>query len=208
MTEWDQLDNPDLKKLFRKHLLKAGVFLLIFILIILLLAFIFEDSINTFAATLNHRFGFLGLMAVVFFADVIVSPIPPDIALFFVGRSSMHNQWHLLVPLLGLTSTVAGIVGWWLGKKLKHLKIFQKMVNYFGRDYIKDAKRFGFWVVVIGALTPVPFSLTCWFAGIFKMPFFTFLKAASVRIPRFVVYYWALFYSSEIGAFFRSLVDF
>lgn len=203
--EWQQLDNPELKKLFRKHLIRAAGVLLIFILFIFALAFAFEDSINSFAQGLNEQFGFWGLMLVVFVADLIISPLPPDVALFFLGRSPLHEQWQFYVPLLGIASTCAGIVGWWVGQKLKRIAFFKKIIKYYGQEYIKDAKRFGFWVVVIGALTPVPFSLTCWFAGIFRMPFKTFLKAVVIRIPRFVVYYWALFYSGEVGGFLRAL---
>jgi len=203
--EWQQLDDPELKKLFRKHLLRAMIVLFVFIVFIFALAFTFENSINHFAESLNERFGFLGLMGVVFFADLVVSPIPPDIALFFLGRSPMHEMWYLYVPLLGVASTVAGIGCWFLGQKLEKLPVFRRIVEYYGQDYKKDAKRFGFWIVVIGALTPVPFSLTCWFAGMFRMPLKTFVKAAAVRIPRFVLYYWALFYSGEIGTLLRTL---
>ncbi|MCJ8277901.1 MAG: VTT domain-containing protein, partial [Bdellovibrionales bacterium] len=103
-------------------------------------------------------------------------------------------------------STGAGVVGWLIGKKLQHLSFVKKFLAYFGDEHRGAIKRFGFWMVVLGALTPLPFSLTCWLAGIFKLPFQTFIVACAFRIPRFVIYYWAIFYSGEIGSLIRSLL--
>jgi len=208
VSEWEQLDDPELKRILRKYMIQGGFFLLAFALTIFLLALAFETQINTFATWLTETFGVFGLMAMVFFTDTFISPIPPDATLFLVGRGPLHDDWWFLVPLLGFSSMLAGLAGWWIGRRLKNIKYFRRMVNYFGSEHQQSAKKFGFWVVVIGALTPVPFSLTCWFAGIFKMPFKSIVIAASFRIPRFVLYYWAIFYSGEIGSFLRSLTGF
>ena len=208
MTEWKKLESPELKELFKKHLLKGALVLFGFAVAVLVLAFYFEEPINNFAQGLVEKFGVYGLVAMVFFTDTLVSPIPPDATLFFIGRSALHAQWYTLVPLLGAVSTVAGVVGWWIGRRLKNIRYFRRIVDYVGGEYKGAAKKFGFWVVVIGALTPVPFSLTCWFAGMFKMPLKTFVVAASFRIPRFVIYYWAMFYSGEIGAVLRQWMNF
>ncbi len=152
-----------------------------------------------------EHFGFWGLGASVFVADMIISPIPPDAALYLIGRSSMHEQWLLWVPLLGLVSTAAGVGGWLIGKKLQHVRFFRRIIVTFGREHRGRIKRFGFWMVVIGALTPLPFSLTCWLAGIFKLPLQPFVLAALVRVPRFIIYYWAIFLSGEIGELINNL---
>ena len=154
------------------------------------------------------NFGVFGLGAVVFFADLIISPVPPDAALFFIGKSSLHSSWAIYVPILGVVSTLAGVCGWLVGQKIKGLPYFKKLLDYFEQsEHRSAAKKYGFWMVVLGALTPLPFSLTCWLAGIFRMPFKNFLIAASFRIPRFIIYYWAIFYSGAIGSFIRTLLS-
>ncbi|MCB0378595.1 MAG: VTT domain-containing protein [Bdellovibrionales bacterium] len=206
MGEWKQLEDPELKRIFRKYLVRGGLFLIILVAFILLIAFTFEPQLRGFAQWLHTSFGIWGLMALVFFADLIVSPVPPDVALFFLGQSPFHNYWFFIVPLLGAISTFSGLCGWALGHKLQHLKIFARIIENFGEENRGAAKKFGFWMVVIGALTPLPFSLTCWLAGIFKLPFGVFIAAAAVRIPRFIIYYWAIFFSSELGIWLRSLL--
>jgi membrane protein YqaA with SNARE-associated domain len=204
VTQLNDLDNPELKKIFRKHLIRGIIFLFILVALVSALALSFEPQIREFADWLTNNFGFWGLSASVFVADLIISPIPPDAALFFIGQSSMHEQWIVWVPLLGLVSTVAGLCGWFVGRRLQRVRFFKRLIASFRREHRTSIKRFGFWMVVIGALTPLPFSLTCWVAGIFKLPLQTFMLAALARVPRFVVYYWAIFYSSEVGSFFTQ----
>ncbi len=204
MTEWNDLENPELKKIFRKQLLRGLFFLLFLVCFIFVIALSFEPQIRLFASWLTENFGFAGISLSVFIADLIISPIPPDAALFFIGQSPMHAQWILWVPLLGLVSTAAGICGWMIGRRLQHFSFFKKIMMTFSREHKGSIKRFGFWMVVIGALTPLPFSLTCWLAGVLKLPIQTFALAALVRVPRFVLYYWAIFYSSEVGSLLRN----
>ena len=206
MTEWKDLDDPELKKLFRKHIIRGLAFLIVLAILIFILALSLEPQIRTFSEWLNIHFGIWGLGAVVFIADLIISPVPPDAILFFISKSSMHEQWFILVPILGIVSTGAGICGWFIGRRLQHISYVKRFINYFGDEHRASIKRFGFWMVILGALTPLPFSLTCWLAGIFKLPFKTFIVACLFRIPRFVVYYWAIFYSGEIGSLLRSIL--
>jgi membrane protein YqaA with SNARE-associated domain len=58
--------------------------------------------------------------------------------------------------------------------------------------------RYGYWAVALGALTPIPFSITCWSAGMLRLGFGRFLLVALLRVPRFVGYYVVIAYSSEL----------
>ena len=207
MNELRDLENPELKKIFRKHLIRGGIFLFILIALIFFLGLSFKPQIESMAEWVSNKFGFIGMGLSVFIADMILSPIPPDLALYIIGRSHMHNQWLLWVPLLGLVSTAAGFCGWLIGRKLLKLKVFRRVITNFGRENRKSIKRYGFWMVVIGALTPLPFSLTCWLAGIFKLPLETFAVAALFRVPRFVLYYWAIKYSGDLAGLLRGLFE-
>ena len=206
MTEWNDLDNPELKKLFRKHIIRGTVFLFILVGFIFLLALSLEPQIREFSEWLRTNFGIWGLGGIVFIADLIISPVPPDAVLFIISKSSLHESWLILVPLFGVVSSAAGVCGWLIGKRLQHISFIKRFIDQFTVEHGDAIKRFGFWMVVLGALTPLPFSLTCWLAGIFKLPFKTFIVACLCRVPRFVLYYWAIFYSGEIGSLLRTLL--
>jgi membrane protein YqaA with SNARE-associated domain len=204
VDEWNNLENRELQGLFRKHFLRGAAFLLLLVALIFFLALSFEPQIREMADWLTNRFGFLGLTILVFVADLIISPLPPDAALFFIGKSQMHSQWPILVPVLGLTSTMAGVCGWLVGRRLQHLPLVQRWLSGFAKEHEESIRRFGFWMVVLGALTPLPYSITCWMAGIFQLSFKRFFIASLFRVPRFVIYYWAIFYSGEIGSMIRT----
>lgn len=207
VNELKDLDSPELKKLFRKHLIRGFIFLAILILLIFVLGLSFKPQIESMANWISSKFGFLGMGITVFMADLIISPIPPDFALYVIGQSPMHNEWLLWVPLLGIVSTVAGLCGWFIGRRLMKLRVFRKVILTFSREHRGSIKKYGFWMVVIGALTPLPFSLTCWLAGIFKLPLETFAVAALFRVPRFVLYYWAIKYSGDVAGLLRGLIE-
>ena len=118
------------------------MFLVVLVILIFILALSFEPQISAVAKWLTDHFGVLGLGISVFVADLIISPIPPDAALFFIGQSPLHAQWILWVPLLGLVSTGAGICGWLIGQKLQHLKIFKRIIVTFSREHKGSIKRF------------------------------------------------------------------
>ncbi len=204
--EWNNLDNQELKGLFRKHLLRGALFMIALIIFIFVIALSFEPQIKVAADWLTFKFGFWGLALIVFLSDMIISPIPPDAALFFIGKSYLHEQWYFYVPFLGLVSSLAGVMGWLIGGRLQHLKVVKVWISSFVKEHHDSVRRFGFWMVVLGALTPLPFSITCWVAGIFQLEFKRFFIASLFRIPRFVLFYWAIFYSGEIGTFLRSIL--
>jgi membrane protein YqaA with SNARE-associated domain len=55
------------------------------------------------------------------------------------------------------------------------------------RDFIR---KYGFWAVALGSVTPFPFSLACWSAGVMEIRWTTVLAASLLfRVPRFLIYY-------------------
>jgi len=64
-------------------------------------------------------------------------------------------------------------------------------------------KRFGPIAVAIGALTPFPYSVTTWTAGMFNMPFKRMILPTMLRIPRLWIYYWILDGAFKIGELFN-----
>src|SRR5690606_13065812 len=100
-THWNDLENPDLQKLFRRHLLRGLFFLALLVILIFVVALSFEPQIESASNWLAENFGLLGMAVAVFITDIILSPIPPDLALFFISRGEMHQSWLLYVPVLG-----------------------------------------------------------------------------------------------------------
>jgi membrane protein YqaA with SNARE-associated domain len=101
--------------------------------------------------------------------------------------------------ILGLVSVVAGLLGWGIGRWLGHLPLFQRMFGGFKGDHREFIRKYGFWAVVLGAITPLPYSVTCWTAGVLGIRGGVVLIASLLfRLPRFVLYYWLLVYAGNL----------
>jgi hypothetical protein len=53
--------------------------------------------------------------------------------------------------------------------------------------------------VVIGALTPVPFSYTTWMAGSLKLRWLPVFLACLCRVPKIAFYFWLLIMGWDMG---------
>jgi membrane protein YqaA with SNARE-associated domain len=178
------------QKELRGHLKQTVFGLLIFFGVLGAIGYVYDKEIETICHRVFALFGLGGLWAFVFVNDAIVSPIPPDLALIVFYKSEFKYQWYIWVTLFGLGSSVAGVVGWWLGGLLGKTKLPAYVFGAKLEQGKQLMRRYGAWSVAIGALTPVPFSLTTWTAGILNVPLRSLLIPCLLRVPRFIVYYW------------------
>lgn len=146
----------------------------------------FEPHILFLADSLLPRLGPASLFLLVALNDFAVTPVSPDIAIFLIA-----HKWpgsYLLVFFLGLGSVCGGALAWACGRFLE-AKFKPEALDAFVRRNHALINRYGAWIVALGALTPVPYSLSCWAAGALGMDFRRFLPMTLFRIPRFLLYY-------------------
>jgi membrane protein YqaA with SNARE-associated domain len=121
--------------------------------------------------------------------DTLVTLFPPDILLVVIANSDLAEHWLIYLLVLGLASVVAGMLGWCLGRWLRHLKFFQRLFGQFNEEQRTFIAKYGFWAIVLGAATPLPYSVSSWTAGALGVHWSTVLAASILfRIP-FIIYY-------------------
>ena len=163
------------------------------------LSLLFEAELNHLTQQIVERLGFAGLATLLVITDSITSPIPPDAILFVVAKSELSQSWPLYVGILAICSVIAGNIGWTLGWTLQRYQMVPKFVLKFATQQKDLVLKYGRWVVVLGALTPLPFSLTCWSAGMLRMPWKSFFGASLFRIPRVFAAYFLLHHSNSFN---------
>jgi len=179
--------------MIQKNLIKALVTLGAFFVALALIGVVFEDELTRGTAWVVEHVGFLGMCLILLVTDTLVTPFPPDILLVVIAHTELADNWFRYVLILGMISVVAGMLGWTIGRWLAHFPFAQRLFGEFRDDHREFIRRYGFWAVVIGATTPLPFSATCWGAGILGLRWTTVLAAAVLfRIPRFLLYYWLI----------------
>lgn len=186
--------------MMQQHLIKALVGLVAFIAAMAVLGFVFEDEMAAATTWVVERVGFVGLAGILMVTDTLVTPFPPDILLVVIQKSRLSEDWPIYVGILGLVSVLAGMTGYGIGRWLGHFQWSQRLFGDFKEDHRSFIRKYGFWAVAIGSVTPLPYSVTCWTAGVLGIRW-TMVLAASVlfRIPRFFLYYWLL---STTGSLF------
>jgi membrane protein YqaA with SNARE-associated domain len=189
----------ELEGIFRKNVIKAFVFLLLLFVAVALASALYEAELKAVAGAVYEALGLAGLFAILFVSDAIVSPIPPDLILVVLSQTAYDDYWVLLVLVIGMQSVLAGCTGWFLGSRLGGTRRSSRLLEPFRQRYQGLIVRHGRLAIAVAALTPLPFSLTCWAAGMLNMPFRRFLTPCWLRIPRFLVYYAAITYADKLG---------
>ena len=176
-----------------KHLLWAGLMTLISIIILVFfLSYFFSHEIQFVSQWLLENIGFFALVVLVFISDSIISPVPPDAVLLIIATSALADHWLFYVGIISISSLLAGYFAWGLGRLVSQSPRMPVFMQKISLEHKENIKKYGTWAVVMGALTPLPFSLTCWSAGIVKMDLKTFSLGAITRVPRVFVYYWII----------------
>lgn len=154
--------------------------------------------------------GARGLWAVgiVSFAESALLPLPVDAVLVPVMLADRRQVW-LATLVVTLASVAGGCAGYLLGHLLYETVVTWLIDLYGWQEAFKRIQlRFheeGVWIVLLGAITPLPFKLIAIASGVQSLPFLEFLAASLVgRFLRFVFVGLALYY---FGPQIRRLLD-
>lgn len=121
-------------------------------------------------------------------SEVIFGIIPPELFMIWSLRHEVLSLYIQNVVSLAIISYLAGIIGYFIGFKLSRTRLYRVIrKNYLGK-FEKQFSRFGGFLVIVAALTPLPFSGICMLMGTVKYPFRRFLLIAMSRFIRFGVY--------------------
>lgn len=197
-TLQEAFDDPEL----RSHVRAAVLSILAIAVFFLMGGIFFEKEIHSFGQYVFSVMGLPGLSLLIFLGDSVVTPIPPDVALIIIKQADLGEQAYRAVTILGVVSVFAGFTGWSLGLLLRRTRLPRWI---FGPKLDKAEimmKRYGPIAVSVGALTPIPYSITTWTAGMFGLRFRRIILPTLLRIPRFWLYYWILDGAFRLGAWF------
>ncbi len=144
------------------------------------------ESLEIWARGVVESYGYLGIF-LISFSESVIQPVPPDP--FIAGGSALGLNPLLSAIVATIGSVLGGLTAHTLGLIFGE-PVAKKLLGE--KNYLKGEvfmNRYGALAVLLGALTPVPYKVICWLAGIFEMPRTTFLIASFVgRLPRFLLF--------------------
>lgn len=172
----------------RGIILQTVLGLVVVVGLVVVAATFFKAPLEAAAYWAVERFGIWGIVAGIAASDIFTSPIPPDTFLFIAAATKMPAAPTLTIVCI--TSLICGSISYFLGPQLRRIGFIHRRIERFRPRGEALFERWGVWTVAIGAMSPLPYSVTCWFAGIYRMPYRRFLLATLFRVPRIIAYYY------------------
>jgi membrane protein YqaA with SNARE-associated domain len=179
----DSTDDPSVSRIIRDTL----VFTIVIVGAVAAAGYVLREPLTEVADWLIATMGVGGMFIGVFVADAFTVPIPPDFYLIISIASGFDPG--LTIATCAVGSVVAGNVAYLIGPQIERIPILESRLQDFRPRGERLFGEWGGWAVAVAAMTPVPFSIVSWLAGIYGMSWRLFWLASLVRIPRIAGYY-------------------
>jgi membrane protein YqaA with SNARE-associated domain len=177
------------KRYYGKQLKKLAITLGVLLGAVALAGWLMRAEIDLLTHWISENFGIQGLMILTTLCDSIPSPISPDITLVLIaGGPLAENGWQNAF-FVSLASVSGGHLAYWIGVALFRKKFLGSLSPEKLEKQSRRIKKWGVTLVVLGAITPFPMSITCIAAGLGRLPYGLFTLATLVRVPRLLIAY-------------------
>ena len=162
---------------------------LVLVAIILAIHF-FVIDISDILTYVVENFSY-GLVLLFFFvSESILGIVPPEL---FIAWSGKTDSPILYLSLIALMSYAGGIVSYFTGRAALKMERVHEYLEVKMAKHIKNAQKWGGFLIVVGALLPVPFAISSLAAGMNRYKFSYYLLFGLLRFVRFAVYGAAIF---------------
>lgn len=126
-----------------------------------------------------------GVLSFFFVSETLLGLIPPEIFIAWSGK--MPNPWGYL-SILAILSYTGGLLAYHLGRMITKIPSVHNYLEVKMQKQLKNSRKWGGFLIIVGALLPLPFSISCIAAGIIKFPFKIVALFGALRLLRFVIY--------------------
>lgn len=128
------------------------------------------------------------IFLIFFVSETVFGIIPPELFMIWSLRNELIQQYVLNVAALSVISYLAGIIGYNIGAHFGTTRFYRTIRVTYLKRFEKHLTRFGGFLVIVAALTPLPFAGICMLMGAIRYPFRRFLLMALTRFLRFIIY--------------------
>lgn len=128
------------------------------------------------------------IFSIFFGSEVVFGIIPPELFMIWSLRAGDVSIYVNNVIALAALSYGSGIIGYYIGRQFSATRVYRTIrINYLKKAE-KHFVRYGGFLLIVAALTPIPFAGVCMLTGAVKYPFTRFLLFTSTRFLRFATY--------------------
>lgn len=167
---------------------------LIWLVIIIGIFLLFKKYVDdNYISWLTPIFDAPAIMIIVFLAsEVMVGIIPPEVFMIWALRNNDIPEYIATIALLAVISYLAGLTGYFIGRYLNTTLFYR----FFRRKFLSKSEKllniYGLYMIIVAALTPVPFSGVSMLIGSVRYPFKKYFFYSLTRFLRFAIYSWII----------------
>lgn len=189
-------------KLVHKYYARTGFYMFVWqnvkkailpIIGVILAIYLFNKYVYNINDGLRHfteTFSRLTVLSVFFISETILGLIPPEI---FIAWSKKTEAPVLNLSILAILSYTGGLLSYFIGRTTLKIASVKQYLEVKMAESIKNTRKWGGILILVGALLPLPFSIACMAAGMIKYPFKSVVFLGLFRLARFAIYAWAIF---------------
>jgi membrane protein YqaA with SNARE-associated domain len=142
-------------------------------------------NINDAMVYATKNFSDFFLFSIFLLSESILGLIPPDI---FIAWTKNTESPLLYLSILAFLSYLGGVIAYFMGKALAAIPSVNQYMYGKMTKHIINMQKWGGFLIIVGALLPLPFAMACLAAGMINYSRKHFFLFAMVRVFRFVIY--------------------
>ena len=147
-------------------------------------------DIEQMLVTVTETYSPLGIISVFFASESLLGLIPPELFIAWSGKSASPI---LYLSLLACASYLGGVISYFMGRWMTKIPAVHEAIEVKMAQHIKNTRKWGGFLIIVGALLPIPFAMTSIAAGIIKFQFPSYLLFGLLRFARFYLYALVIF---------------
>ena len=168
----------------RSSLGKLILPIMIFLLLLWIVHIYFIDF-NDLFTSITVTYNPITILGVFFASETLLGLVPPEI---FIAWADKTNSPIFYLSVLATLSYLGGILSFFIGKAVARIPVFYNYLSVKMNKQVKMISKWGGFLIVAGALLPIPFSMTSIAAGMINYRFRNYLLFGTLRFVRFFLY--------------------
>lgn len=179
-----------------KNLLRGIVWLAILVTSFILFNHYVDINSSEYLQAIGHNPKVVYL--VYFLSEIMIGVIPPEVFMMWSLKLAEGRNYVMDVILLASISYIAGIVTYLFGRYFHRTLLYRYVRRrYLGKFEIRF-QQFGGFLLIVAAVTPLPYSGICMLSGAANYPKRWFYLITLFRFLRFAIYSYFIWRASLI----------
>ena len=175
----------DFYNYFSQNLIRGFIYLAVLIVGLILAKRYFAAQYDTIEHWVSDDYWLM--FSIFLISEIFVGILPPELFMVWTKDDpALLYEWVIIV--MSILSLFAGWMNFYFGTTISERKFFKRLFGKKLEKYRKRYDQYGAGIIIVAALTPLPFALISLLAGSLSYSSRKYLIYSSFRVLRFVVY--------------------